>query len=281
MHRTGLAAFTLVELLVVIAVIVVLLALLAPALDTAVYQAELARCAANQDAVAVGVIGYAVGARSYYPYRQVIDEGIQFDGRARPWVLRDASGNRPDDRPRLRSALGNLKVLNDPLSPKIDLDEDLTRTGRDPTMESNYALWFGMRYVADLGGRGMFKLGDRLEWRDDSRGRDIAHRFDTLVSEWDQVWDQGNSVLNPHPDKTGVLSPYTVDYDVWTESGWASAVTWERGPTDANAAFADGAVIRFADARWDDDRMARVPYDAFGTAWAPAGNSLFVNMPIR
>ena len=35
--------FTLIELLVVITIIVVLLALLAPALDQAIYQAELAR----------------------------------------------------------------------------------------------------------------------------------------------------------------------------------------------------------------------------------------------
>lgn len=39
-------AFTLIELLVVITIIVVLLALLVPALDKAIYQAQLSVCAA-------------------------------------------------------------------------------------------------------------------------------------------------------------------------------------------------------------------------------------------
>ena len=38
------SAFTLVELMVVITIIVLLLALMMPALDKAVYQAELASC---------------------------------------------------------------------------------------------------------------------------------------------------------------------------------------------------------------------------------------------
>src|SRR5688500_17726571 len=40
-------AFTLVELLVVIAIIVVLIAMLAPALDKAIYEAELVQCGAG------------------------------------------------------------------------------------------------------------------------------------------------------------------------------------------------------------------------------------------
>src|SRR5438876_557647 len=48
------AAFTLIELLVVVTIIVVLLALLTPALDRAIYQAELTVCAANQHTVGAG-----------------------------------------------------------------------------------------------------------------------------------------------------------------------------------------------------------------------------------
>src|SRR5207253_2093486 len=53
-HRNG---FTLIELLVVVTVIVALLAMLAPALDKAVYQAELAVCAANLRTIASAATG--------------------------------------------------------------------------------------------------------------------------------------------------------------------------------------------------------------------------------
>jgi len=53
-------AFTFVELLVVITIIVVLLALLVPALDEAVYQADLAVCATHQHGIGVGAVAYAL-----------------------------------------------------------------------------------------------------------------------------------------------------------------------------------------------------------------------------
>ena len=62
-------AFSLVELLVVITILVVLLALLAPAMDKAIYQAELAVCGAQQKAIASSSQGYAFDSRRSYPYR--------------------------------------------------------------------------------------------------------------------------------------------------------------------------------------------------------------------
>src|SRR5687767_44112 len=63
-------AFTLVELLVVMTIIAVLLALLTPALDVAVYEAELVVCASRLDALAKGVTHYALDFRRQYPYRK-------------------------------------------------------------------------------------------------------------------------------------------------------------------------------------------------------------------
>ena len=62
-------AFTLIELLVVVTIIAVLLALLTPALDSAVYQAELASCGASLDMAATGFISYASANRRVYPHR--------------------------------------------------------------------------------------------------------------------------------------------------------------------------------------------------------------------
>ena len=63
------AAFTLVELLVVITIIVILLALLAPALETAIYQSELAVCATRLKGTGTGVQVYAHNFRRSYPDR--------------------------------------------------------------------------------------------------------------------------------------------------------------------------------------------------------------------
>src|ERR1041385_4304760 len=72
MKRTH--AFTLIELLVVVTIIVILLALLVPSLDRAVYQAELAACAAQQRGVATGSITYAAHYSRSYPYRGVVHD---------------------------------------------------------------------------------------------------------------------------------------------------------------------------------------------------------------
>jgi prepilin-type N-terminal cleavage/methylation domain-containing protein len=61
------AGFTIVELLVVISIIVVLLALLAPALDQAIYQAELSVCGAKLRSLGGGLVNYALGSQRRYP----------------------------------------------------------------------------------------------------------------------------------------------------------------------------------------------------------------------
>jgi prepilin-type N-terminal cleavage/methylation domain-containing protein len=64
-HRAS-RGFSLVELLVVITIIVVLLALLTPALDQAIYQAELAACGAQLKGIGTGVLTYAAASRQSY-----------------------------------------------------------------------------------------------------------------------------------------------------------------------------------------------------------------------
>lgn len=60
-------AFTLVELLIVIAVITILAALLLPALSRAMWVARLTACANNQHQIHVGVTNYAAEQRRWYP----------------------------------------------------------------------------------------------------------------------------------------------------------------------------------------------------------------------
>src|SRR5688500_1697233 len=84
----GKAAFTLVELLVVITIIVLLLSLLAPALDSAITQAPMAKCGANLRTIGAGCAAYAVNNKNRYPKRQnnyswdalmIKNPGVPFD----------------------------------------------------------------------------------------------------------------------------------------------------------------------------------------------------------
>ena len=99
-------AFTLVELLVVITIIVLLLALLTPAMDKAIYRAELLRCQTNQRGIASGVLLYAVDFKRSYPYcpyarngvagspKRISSNGVVNDTRAPRFAVWDAYVSR-------------------------------------------------------------------------------------------------------------------------------------------------------------------------------------------
>src|ERR1051325_2010409 len=90
------AGFTVVELLVVITIIVVLLSLLAPAMDRAIYQAELAVCESRLKAIGTGSQVYAMDYQRHYPVRSAVQVATQPTGPWRPNELADGLGN--DDR---------------------------------------------------------------------------------------------------------------------------------------------------------------------------------------
>ncbi len=287
--------FTLVELLVVITIIAVLLALLTPALDKAVYQSELAVCASRLKAITTSLTGYASENKRAYPYRPALAQKWM-----RPHMLANASdaaqntavlgnatvngavGGRFDDRPNLRKALGpSLKLLLDPLCGKVDLDytTDVTDTF------GNYMLWCGMKYATVRGGTGLFKLGDRFEWQDDSRGPAGKTSFSLLASDEDTAYLAGSSSfyqqLANHPDQNNFLFFEKLQRADLVFSRWAQIVpTPLRGPLDTNFAYTDGSVERYPDVKWADERMARVPYESNANSWS-AGQTIYVQIPKR
>ena len=62
-------AFTLVELLVVVAIIAILVAMITPAIQRTVYLTRSATCGSNKHQIAVGMYAYAKENRTYYPAR--------------------------------------------------------------------------------------------------------------------------------------------------------------------------------------------------------------------
>jgi prepilin-type N-terminal cleavage/methylation domain-containing protein len=82
-------AFTLVELLVVITIIVVLLALLTPALDKAIYEAEKLQCLGRQRVLVQTCITYTFDHKKYYPPNAIRGKGMGTAYDIRQWWVDD------------------------------------------------------------------------------------------------------------------------------------------------------------------------------------------------
>lgn len=270
-------AFTLIELLVVVTIIVILLALLTPALDKAIYQAELVVCMTNQRAAVTGLHMYTVDFKRRYPHRggvndeaNTVNKGISFSS-WRDTSLRtvDPFGDY-DDRAALKGYIVLNSHLNCPLNPELDLDNDLETP--DPMARSNtecpYQLWYGFQFRRNGDGTpepGLLKLGDRLRFTDwtDLSGRTAV--FDVLVSDMDDFLIPNNVVLGTHPDRDGVMGHlFQQDFALFTISRWQSAGTVKRGLIDRNFAHGDGSASRIAEITVSDSQdekrgLERVP----------------------
>ena len=290
-RHTGALAFTLVELLVVITIIVILLALVTPALDQAVYQAELAACGAVLHAGTAAVHEYALGSRGFYPRRTLHQAAAapphQIMGSLSPAV----ANNNNNERASLGAALGRglTPLLNCPLSGQIDID-----TTQSSGIWIPYNLWFGWQYR--IGGgtsaatgaqrfKGMYKVGDRFTWTDVAPGA-VEVSFDLLISDLEvsDIGDGGPFGYGSHPDRDGawtnwvwqdVANPWRVPGGVASSplapAGDNITLSWwigpaSRGPVDLNFAHQDGSVRRQTQVAYKDPRLEIVPYYSDQTA---------------
>ena len=258
------SAFTLIELLVVITIIVVLLALLTPALDKAIYRAELLRCCTQLRGIGTSVTMYAHDSKRYYPYRGL--EGTK-DANGRPPLYdqpaeikyHPAVTVRPfNQRQTLRKAMPALnKQLNDPLTRSIDLEADAE------TIFTPYNLWWGFTYYGQTDQQTMTKLGDSWTCYNE--------KFDVLAGDRDLV-RPGDDAQCPHSDgiyEPGILrqlykqneqGPWAIAPGRMTISLWYSDPSdiqtgvsdHKRGPMDDNFVMGDLSVVQLGQVRWDD-----------------------------
>jgi prepilin-type N-terminal cleavage/methylation domain-containing protein len=256
--------FTLVELLVVISIIVVLLALLTPAIDQAIYRAEMAICGANLKAAGTGATVYCSDFRRRYPWRPTIEK---YSNGAFGW-LNNANEPGSDDRVVFRDYITINKALNCPLDPpNIDIEYSRPAT----YTFSDYALWFGFFYT---GRQGVRKLGDRLEALDEISG--TVRSYDLLVSDYSVVHRTQGYGHSTHPDDRGMWrSEHRQDQPApWSVVVGGQAVLYgeatlsyftggaDRGSMELNFGRQDGSIqtlknIGFAPA--DADPMDYIP----------------------
>jgi len=254
-------AFTLLELLVIITLLVVLLALLAPALDSAICQAQLARCGANLHGIASGVLSYAVDHKREYPGA----------GRSVFWTaqyLNEANEGSFDLRQIIRSYLQVDRLFLDPLAGNIDLSieangkgirTDSGQPGQGTRCLGNYS-WY-MRWGYPAPDVAMNRLGQRFSWNGDS--------FDVLAADVD-TRHEGGWALSGHPDADAAESFYRVQDAFppgwvqtvpgrYTLSWWQNSNGKARGLIDNNYLIQDGSVARLNAVLLSDPRMALVP----------------------
>jgi hypothetical protein len=233
---------TLVELLVVVSIMIVLLALLAPALDRAIYQAELTVCAGKLKAVASGVTTYALANGRRYPDRDLPPNAT--GGRDTPFItpnLLESFVAEYDMRPGIQEVLDIDRVLQCPLTDQLPLAE---LSGE--FVAASYTMWWGWFYSTPATGRlpGKFRLADRFQWADT--------RYSVLVGDLDH-YAAGDGYTASHPDESGILALATYRRELVvtvgipvpiSASAWSVREVSTRGLLESNYAFDDGSVQR-------------------------------------
>jgi hypothetical protein len=212
--------------------------MMAPALERAIYQAELAVCAANQSGIATGTITYASSFKRHYPYRAYVDDNAMGSVEHRQLTV---PGNRwnsgqpegYDDRPAVRPFVA-IKTFNCPMTADLDLD---ISDSFDTYVYGSFMRFAGWRYInthltqgrdttspltPGTPRKGMMKLGDRWDIGDiPSRVMGGDH--------YRAVFVFGTGVESAHPDNTELLSLYAFQDQPLDEINRA-----QRGDPDAN-----------------------------------------------
>jgi prepilin-type N-terminal cleavage/methylation domain-containing protein len=298
--------FTLIELLVVVTIIVVLLALLTPALDKAIYAAELASCGAQQHGIVAGAINYAMNNKRRYPYRAGTNESTS--GNYFPMYITlpfNAVHNKGnpfgyDDRPLLRPYM-SMKAMLCPMAPE---PVDFEGAPSDSYICTSYSLWFGWKYTElpqNHSSRGLERYG--MGWtfskpHPNDASRQLIQKFSVLMGDTHGQWGFGLNVY-AHPDRDGRAIARVRQEEAWgggpaqgqdknTLSFWEITTGLPSGPQfDENYGFEDGSVRSYKDvyadipwaAGWtrEEEQMTWVPiYHRVGASYQ---QSLYLAIP--
>ena len=246
--------FTLIELLVVITIIVVLMSLLTPAVEQAVYVAQLAKCGAAMKSIGLAATTYAVDNQQYYPKR---NPNYAWDALYLRLPESYDASQAFDLRVPFSKYMTNKSYL-DPLSGGISLDD--IDNDPDTHLYSNYNIYTGLpRGNPNM--PALDRVGNRFEATDSLTDPDnpMTYEFNIIAADRDMYFE-GIYSASSHPSRDGklrlgVFQNRDVGIKI-TLSQEARSGSLSR-PVDLNYVYTDGSVRGFNNVLKDDDRMAK------------------------
>jgi len=248
--------FTLVELLVVVAILSLLVMILVPSLNRVKYLTQLTVCASNVRQLCAGATMYASGNRQRYPNRQALNVG---------WKPTDIKVGWYDERVSLQPYLPTLDVFLDPTSPPVPLAGSLANC-----VESSYGLWYGWGYYTSPASPENMNV---------VLGRGFVYtnrRYHVLASDWLTMVYYIPGIEGSHPDRERILRQAIWNGSDFCISRWQ--VWWwpqmRCGNLDFNFGYDDGSVRRLMELQIPGDtRLVEVPEFTGGgmgsTAYVP------------